>query len=31
MLIPILLFLGAMGALVNSDSPREDRHCRRGW
>jgi len=31
MLIPILLFLGAMGILANCEPPRDDRHCRRGW
>jgi len=31
MFIPIILFIGAMGFLANSDSPRTDRHCRRGW
>ena len=31
MLIPILLFIGAMGIIANSEPPRKDRHCRRGW
>ena len=31
MYIPILLFIGAMGLIANSEPPRKDRHCRRGW
>jgi len=31
MYIPILLFIGAMSIIANSEPPRDDRHCRRGW
>lgn len=31
MFIPVILFIGAMGILANSQPPRVERHIRRGF